>query len=151
MYEQVNPNQDLLTYRSSIIESLLRDMAFAIHQTLDKPDEQNVHDLRRLCLRLRYALRLFGRTLPPRPARKTLRRLRELQNQLAGARSCDVAVATLAQPGIAAAVSKPETRKVTTTLAGERKRSLRPLRLRLRKMQRGDAIGRWRRRLLAVA
>jgi CHAD domain-containing protein len=149
MYEQVNPKQDLLAYRASLIEKLLRDMAFLIGQTLDKPDQANVHDLRRLCLRLRHSLRFFARVLPRRPARKVQRRLRALQELLGGVRSCDVALATLQHAAVASAVGKPEARKAAAALAAERKRCLRPLRVRLKKIQRSDAIGRWRARLAA--
>ena len=150
MYEQVNPKLDLLIYRASIIESLLRDMAFSIHQTLEKPDAGNVHDLRRLCLRLRHAVRVFGGLLPPKQVRKIQRRLKELQDLLGEVRACDVALATIQQPEIASAASKPETKKVVAALAAERRRGLRPLGARLRKLQHSDAIGRWRARLLAA-
>lgn len=150
MYEQVNPKQDLLTYRASIIETLLRDMAFSINQTLERPDDANVHDLRRLCLRLRHALRVFRRMLPSRPARKVERRLQALQEALGAVRACDVALALLQQPESASAISKPETKKVTVVVTAERRRCLRPLRARLKKVQRSDAIGRWRARLLAA-
>jgi len=150
MYEQVHPKQDLLSYRAAIVEKLLRDMAFLVNQTLEKPDEANVHDLRRLCLRLRHAIRVFGRVLPEKPARKIQRRLRDVQGLLGSVRSCDVALETLAQPDVSASVSKPEAKRVSASLSAERKRSLRPLRARLKKMQRSDAIGRWRTRLLAA-
>jgi len=150
MYEQVQPKKDLLAYRASIIEALLRDMAFAIQRTLKKPDASTVHDLRRLSLRLRHALRFFGRVLPSRPVRKVQRRLKILQALLGSVRSCDVALDTLLRPGLAEAASKIETRKVTTVVGAERRRGLRPLRVRLRKMQRADSIGRWRSRLLAA-
>jgi CHAD domain-containing protein len=149
MYEQVNPKLDLLIYRTGIIESLLRDMAFSISQTLEKPDMANVHDLRRLCLRLRHAVRVFGRLLPPRKARNVQRRLKVLQDLLGEVRTCDVALATIQQPEIASASSKLETKKVAAVLAAERRRGLRPLRARLRKLQHSDAIGRWRARLVA--
>jgi CHAD domain-containing protein len=149
MYEQVNPKLDLLTYRAGIVETLLRDMAFSISQTLEKPDENNVHDLRRLCLRLRHAVRLFGPLLPPRQARKVQRRLQVLQDLLGEVRACDVALATIQQPEVASASSKLETKKVAAALAAERRRGLRPLRARLRKLQHSDAIGRWRARLVA--
>ena len=150
MYEQVDPKLDLLIYRAGIIETLLRDMAFSISQTLEKPDDASVHDLRRLCLRLRHAVRLFAGMLPPRQARKAQRRLRMLQDLLGKVRACDVALATIQHPDIAPGISKLETKKVAAALAAERKRGLRPLRARLRKLQRSDAIGRWRARLLAA-
>jgi CHAD domain-containing protein len=126
-------------------------MAFLIGQTLDKPDQTNIHDLRRLCLRLRHSLRFFGQVLPRKPARRVQRRLKALQDLLGGVRSCDVALATLQHSGVSSAVSKPEARKAAAVLVSERKRCLRPLRMRLKKIQRSGAIGRWRTRLLAAS
>jgi len=148
MYEQLNHNQDLAGYSASLIETLLRDMAFLIQKTVNKPDVTNVHDLRRLCLRLRHALRLFGKLLPGKARRKIQKRLRELQDLLAGVRSCDLGLEILKLDSIAPAAPVREQRKIAAALALERKRSLRPLRLRLRKMQRSDALQRWRTRLL---
>ncbi len=148
MYEQVNPKLDLLTYRAGIVETLLRDMAFSISQTLERPDEASVHDLRRLCLRLRHAVRVFGPLLPTRQVRKLQGRLQVLQDLLGEVRACDVALATIQQAEIASASSKLETKKAAATLAAERRRRMRPLRARLRKLQHSVAIGRWRVRLL---
>ena len=149
MYEQVNPKLDLLTYRAGIIETLLRDMAFSISQTLEKPDEANVHDLRRLVLRLRHAVRVFGPLLPSRQARKVRRRLQALQDLLGQVRVCDVALATIQQPEIASASSKLETKKVAAAVTAARRREMRPLRAGLRKLQQSEAVGRWRARLIA--
>ncbi len=150
MYEQVDPKQELQTYRAWIFEKLLRDLAFAIHQTLDRPDMANIHDLRRLVLRLRHALRVFARLLPERPAGKMQRRLKKLQDLLGAVRACDVALAILQTPPGSSGAGKSEVRAAAALLTAERKRSLRPLRLRLRKMLQSDAIGRWRNRLLAA-
>jgi CHAD domain-containing protein len=150
MYEQVHSKQDLMTYRASIVETLLRDMAFGIGQTLEKPDVSNVHDLRRLVLRLRHALRLFGPLLPRKPARRLQGRLKDLQDLLGGVRSCDVALETIQHPEVASSASRVECRRAAAALAAQRKRDLRPLRARLRKIQRSDAIRRWRNRLLAA-
>jgi len=150
MYEQAKPNQDLGTYSAGVVEKLLRDMAFSITKTLENPDQANVHDLRRLCLRLRHALRLFARLLPGKAARKIQKRLALLQDLLAGVRTTDVAARTLQLEVLAPSLSRPLSRKINALLAQERRRSQRPLRARLRKMQHSDAMGRWRIRLLAA-
>lgn len=148
MYEQLNHGQDLASYAAGLIETLLRDMAFLIQKTVGKQDTTNVHDLRRLCLRLRHALRLFGKLLPDKARRRIQRRLRELQDLLASVRSCDLGLEILKLDSIGPAVPAREHRKIAAALALERRRALRPLRLRLRKVQRSDALQRWRTRLL---
>lgn len=149
MYEQLNPNQDLAAYHAKLVETLMRDMAFSIHKTLDQPDETSIHDLRRICLRLRHALRLFAKLLPRKSRRKVQRRLAALQELAGGVRACDVALETLRLDSIASAVSTRDGEKIAAALALERRRSLRPLRARLRKIQRSDVLPRWRNRLLA--
>ena len=149
MYEQLDHKQDLTTYSAGLIETLLRDMAFSIQKVLDKPDAADVRDLRRLCLRLRHALRVFARLLPGKASRKIRRRLGVMQDLLAAVRSCDVALEILKQESIAPVVSARDRKKITAVLELERRRSLRPLRLRLRKAHRSDALQRWRTRLLA--
>ncbi len=150
MYERVNPDKDLGSYATQIVEALLRDMAFALHKTLDNPSDDNVHDLRTLCLRLAHALRLFARLFPPKAARKIRRRLSALRNLLADARTCDVTREVLATESIAAAAGRHR-KKLGSALDAERRRALRPLRVRLKKMQRSDALQRWRTRLLAAS
>ncbi len=148
MYEQLNHEQDLASYTAGLIETLLRDMAFLIQKTVGKPDTTNVHDLRRLCLRLRHALRVFGKLLPGKARRKIQKRLRELQDLLAGVRSCDLGLETLKLDSLGPAIPAREQRKIAAALTLERKRAVRPLRLRLRKMHHSDALQRWRTRLL---
>lgn len=149
MYEQLNHKQDLASYSAGLLETLLRDMAFALQKTLDKPDAANIHDLRRLCLRLRHALRVFGKLLPRKPAKKLQRRLRVLQDLLASVRSCDLGLEILKADSIGPVVRARDEKKIAAVVALERRRCLRPLRVRLRKMQRSDALRRWRTRLLA--
>ena len=148
VYEQVKPNQDMAAYGSKVVETLFRNMAFCIHKTLSAPDEENIHDLRVTCLRLRHALRLFGDLFPARQARRTLRRLNNLKDMLGAVRSLDIALQVLGSEPIAAAVSAPMRRNITAELEQQRRRSLRPLRLRLRKLQRSDSLQRWRTRLM---
>jgi len=151
MYEQLGPNQEMATYGARIVETLLRNMAFGAKKALDKPDEENIHDLRVTCLRLRHAVRLFDRLFGDRRARKVRRRLRDVQDLLAAVRSCDVAGQVLALEPVAASMSPRERKRILAVLTQERRRSLRPLRARLRKMQRSNVTQRWRTRLLGAA
>jgi CHAD domain-containing protein len=148
MYEQVSPEQDMAAYGAKVVETLFRNIAFCVHKTLSSPDEENIHDLRVTCLRLRHCLRLFGRLFPARQARRTLRRLNNLKDMLGAVRSCDIALQTLGSGPIAPAVSAAMRRKITAELEQERRRLLRPLRARLRKLQRSDSLQRWRTRLM---
>ena len=150
MYERVNPDQNLGSYAAQIVETLLRDMAFALHKTLNSPNGENIHDLRTLCLRLRHSLRLFAKLFPQKPVRKIRRRLCSLQDLLAEVRTCDVAREVLAIEGIASAAGR-DRKKLGSALDAERRSALRPLRVRLRKMQRSDTLQRWRTRLLAAS
>ena len=151
MYPQVSPNLDMAAYGARIVETLLRNMAFGSKKALDKPDEENIHDLRVTCLRLRHAVRLFDRLFGSRRARKVRRRLRDVQDLLAVVRSCDVAAQVLELEPIATAMSPQERKRILAVLAQERRRSLRPLRAKLRKMQRSNVTQRWRARLLGAA
>jgi CHAD domain-containing protein len=151
MYRQARPTQDLLTYAGHVVESLLRDLAFAIRRTLDQPNAANVHDLRRVCLRLRHAVRWFGGVLPGPAARKTRRRLGDLQDLLGGVRSCDVALEVLEHHSLAAAMTLREQTEVGAALAAARRHAVRPLRVRLRRLQRSEVLRRWRTQLLGAA
>jgi len=124
-------------------------MAFLLPTTLEKPDENNIHELRRICLRLRHALRIFSKLVPEKPRRRVQKRLRELQDLLAAVRGCDVALEVLKLGPLAGSVAKPEGKRIVAALGLERRRCLRPLRWRLQKMQRSDAVTRWRNRLVA--
>ncbi len=150
MYEQVKPSQDMAAYAASIVEKLLRDLAFGLAKTLERSDESSVHDLRRVCLRLRHALRMFARLLPGKGRRRIQRRLGMVQDLLGSVRSCDVALQVLSDQAVAAAVHPREIKKAAGAVAAERRRALRPLRGRLRKMRRSDSVARWRTRLLAA-
>jgi len=150
MYEQLSPTDDLATYQNKLVETLLREMAFAIQKTLNQPDEANIHDLRRVCLRLRHALRLFAKILPRQPTKRIQQRLRTLQRMLAAVRSYDVALQTLKLDAIASLGPANAWKALSSGMAVDRRRSLRPLRMRLRKMQRSDALQRWRTRLSAT-
>ena len=151
MYEQVNPDQNLAGYTAQLVETLLRDMVFSVRKTLKNPDEENIHDLRVLCLRLRYALRLFARLLPRKPARKIRKRLAALQDLLAAVRCCDIASQVLGVESIAAAVLARQKKRLAAELGQARRRAVRPLQLRLKKMQRADSLQRWRSRLIPPA
>ena len=148
MYEQVNPDQNMAAYTAQLVETLLRDMAFSIRKTVKNPDEENIHDLRVLCLRLRYAVRLFARLFPRKPARRIRKRLSAVQDLLAAVRSCDIALQVLAVESIAAALVARQKKKLASELGLARRRALRPLQARLKKMQRADALQRWRSRLI---
>lgn len=150
MYEQLNNKDDLASYHAKLVETLMREIAFGISKTLENPEAQNVHDLRRLVLRLRHSLRLFKKLLPGKAVRKVQRRLKALQDLLAGVRSCDVAGEELKLGAIAPVLTAPEARKITAAITQERRRNLRPLRARLKKMQRSDSLKRWRTRLFAA-
>jgi CHAD domain-containing protein len=150
MYEQVRPNQPMTAYAAQVMEALFRNMAYGVRKVLDKPDEESIHDLRVTALRLRHALRLFGRLFSRKAARKTRKRLGNLQDVLAEVRVCDVALQVLSRDALGEALSARERRAILSELALERRRRLRPLRLRLRKIQRSDALQRWRTRLLST-
>ena len=151
MYEQVQPQQPTAAYAAQILETLFRNTAYGIRKTLDQPNEESIHDLRVTCLRLRHAVRVFGKLFGDRRARKVRRRLGRLQEALADVRACDVALHVLATESLAAALSTRERRRVVSELNLERRRQLRGLRQRLRKMQRSDLLQRWRNRLLPSA
>lgn len=151
MYEQVNPEQNLESYAGQILETLLRDMAFSVRKALEKPDQENIHDLRVLGLRLRHALRLFGKAFSRKASRKIRRRLGELQDLLAEVRGCDVTLEVLRNEPIASAVAARQRARLENALAQRRRRAVRPLELRLKKMQRSDSLQRWRQRLALSA
>ena len=151
MYRQARPTQDLVVYAGHVVESLLRDLAFAIRRTLDQPTAPNVHDLRRVCLRLRHAVRWFDGVLPGPAARKARRRLGDLQDLLGAVRSCDVALGALEYHSLAAATTAREGKEVVAALAAARRHALRPLRARLRRLQRAEFLRRWRAQLLGAA
>lgn len=148
MYEQVHPNQPMAAYAAQVLETLFRNAAYGIRKALDKPDEENIHDLRVTCLRLRHAVRLFGKLFGARRARKIRRRLGDLQELLADVRAGDVALRVLGSEPVAAALNPRERKKLIGELNLERRKALRTLRLRLRKVQRSDNLQRWRNRLL---
>jgi CHAD domain-containing protein len=151
MYQQARPGQNLEVYAGHVIEFLLRDLAFGIQKTLKEPTAESVHDLRRVCLRLRHAVRFFRDLLPERVAEKVRRRLGALQDLLGAVRSCDIALETLAHRLIVSAVSQRQKELLVQTISSHRRLHLRPLRLRLRRMQRADTLRRWRFRLLGAA
>jgi CHAD domain-containing protein len=151
MYPQLRPSQDLVTYCGHVMEALLRDLAFGIRQTLNQPSAKSVHDLRRVCLRLRHAVRLFEAVLPERAARRVRRRLGELQDLLGAVRSCDVALDLLDHHSLKDGISDRHRKEIVQSLATQRRQSVKPLRGRLRRMQRGDTPRRWRTRLLGAA
>ena len=151
MYEQVSPSQDLATYGSRVIETLLRNLAFSIHKALERADTETVRELRMNCLRLRHALRLFAKVYPAKPVRKIQRRVASLRDLVAAVYACDTALETLKVGPIAAAAGPRRGKEIAAEVGAERRRCLRPLRLRLRKMQRSDALQRWRTRLAAPA
>ncbi len=151
MYKQVNPSQDLATYSSRVIETLLRNLAFSIHKALERPDPEVVRELRMNCLRLRHALRLFGKVYPAKPLLKIERRVTDLRNLVGAVHACDMALETLKLEPIAAAAGPRRGKQIAAEVGAERKRCLRPLRARLRKMQRSDALQRWRTRLAPAA
>ena len=70
MYEQVQPQQPTAAYAGQILETLFRNTAYGIRKTLDQPNEESIHDLRVTCLRLRHAVRVFGKLFGVRRARK---------------------------------------------------------------------------------
>ncbi|MBI3665340.1 MAG: CHAD domain-containing protein [Acidobacteria bacterium] len=150
MYKHLNPEQNLAGYAGKVVETLLRSMAFEIQKTLKSSDPDNVHDLRVTCLRLRHALRLFGKLLPAKAARKVRGRLAKLQELLAGVRNCDIALQILGHKSIAPSLSPARRRVLAGKLGQERQRAGRAMRLRLRKMQRSDVLARWRSRLMAT-
>jgi inorganic triphosphatase YgiF len=151
MYEQVNAELVFDNYLRQILETLLRDMAFSAHKTVETPAENNVHDLRVIGLRLRHALRLFGKAFPRKASRKVRKRLAELQDLLADVRGCDVALAVLKEGPIAGAISARQRVRVETLISQRRRRAVRPLALRLKKMQRSGTLQRWRQRLALSA
>ena len=151
LYKQVNPNQELVAYVARIVEALLRNLAFSMRQALEKAGEESIRDLRVNCLRLRHALRLFARAFPAKPARKIERRITVLRDLVAAVYACDMALQSLRTNPVASAVSARQGKRVAAELGAERRRSLRPLRVRLRKMHRSDALRRWRNRLIPAA
>ena len=151
MYKQVNPGQDLATYGNRVIETLLRNLAFSIHRGLEKTDPEVVRELRMNCLRLRHALRLFAKAYPSKTIRKVDRRVTALRDLVGAVYACDMALATLKLESIAPAAGPRRGKEIAAEVGAERKRCLRPLRLRLRKMQRSDALQRWRARLASSA
>lgn len=147
MYKQVSPSQDLATYGARVIETLLRNLAFSIHRALERADPEVVRELRMNCLRLRHALRLFAKVYPNKPVRKVQRRVTDLRDLVGAVYACDMALETLKLESIAPAAGPRRCNQIAAEVGAERKRCLRPLRLRLRKMQRSDALQRWRTRL----
>ncbi len=149
LYKQVHPGQDVTAFATRILETLLRNLAFSIHQTLEKPSDENIRELRADCLRLRHAVRLFARVFPSKAVRKIERRVRGLRDLVVTVYAHAAAIEGVKpDSALLAAGGGP---KMVAELEATRRRSLRPLRARMKKMQQSESLTRWRKRLAPSA
>jgi CHAD domain-containing protein len=89
-------------YASRETAALLQRLAAQVDRAAASADADSIHDLRVVIRRLSRCLRLFAQFYPDRAWRKLRQQLGRLMDAAGAVRDLDIAIALLAQAGIAA-------------------------------------------------